>query len=436
MKKMIKRMIKTVLALLLCTGIAEGLRYILIDDSSSYTRIMMHQMYTGENIDILFAGSSHVYRAIVPEIMDKEFGTHTFNAGTSLQVMDGTLTLIKEISSHHDLKHIYLELYYAMTSKERYRDRTSMTSTYIISDYMKPSLNRINYLLNASGNEHWINSFLIARRKWSSLFDFEYISKTIRNKQTEEYRNFEYIRPENSPEYYVDRGFVANDDIADKDAAFNAKAYGKICDTVSRDSDWYRCLQEIIQLCRKQNIPLTLFITPQPEWTLIGKEDYQEYHDFIADIAREADLEFYDFNLCRNEIFDTNDHTIFKDEDHVNTEGAKKFSRLAGQFFTGKITEDIFHTSFTEKVQLENDPYYGIAGPYKDKTGARHYRIITGTCGYEYQVTEKKENGEETILLPFGTERDFVIPRKDKGTLILTYRKAGTTEEITHEIPF
>lgn len=38
-------------------------------------------------------------------------------------------------------------------------ERTLMTSTYIVSDYMKPSLNRFLYLINASTPDYWIHSF-------------------------------------------------------------------------------------------------------------------------------------------------------------------------------------------------------------------------------------------------------------------------------------
>ena len=51
-----------------------------------------------------------------------------------------------------------------------YKDRTQMTGTYIISDYMKPSYNKARFLLQASSAKHYANSFFPARRSWENFF--------------------------------------------------------------------------------------------------------------------------------------------------------------------------------------------------------------------------------------------------------------------------
>jgi D-alanyl-lipoteichoic acid acyltransferase DltB (MBOAT superfamily) len=45
---------------------------------------------------------------------------------------------------------------------------------YIISDYLPFSMNKVCYLLNASQKEHYINSFIIARRSWEKMWDMGY----------------------------------------------------------------------------------------------------------------------------------------------------------------------------------------------------------------------------------------------------------------------
>ncbi len=75
--------------------INEVLAYMVIDDSKSYTRIMMHEFYhSQENIDVLYLGSSHCYRSINPEISDKLFDKNTFNAGSSKQSFDASYALL------------------------------------------------------------------------------------------------------------------------------------------------------------------------------------------------------------------------------------------------------------------------------------------------------------------------------------------------------
>ena len=75
-----------------------------------------------------------------------------------------------------------------------------------------------------------------------------------------------------------------------------------------------------------------------PEGTLVATGDYSTYHKAIEEISNEYGIKFYDFNLCRDEIFDTNNRQLFKDEDHLNTDGAEEFSRVFCDFFMGKYT--------------------------------------------------------------------------------------------------
>ena len=152
------------------------LRYILVDDSSSYTRVMMHEMYEQEeNIDILFVGSSHCYRSLDPRITDEMFGANTFNVGTSSQQIDGSLALLREVAKTNDLDQVYLEVYYEISQMPAFEERTDMVSTYIVSDYMRPSFHKLGYLLNASSKEHYSNSFILARRNWDKMFEPGYL---------------------------------------------------------------------------------------------------------------------------------------------------------------------------------------------------------------------------------------------------------------------
>ncbi len=74
-----------------------------------------------------------------------------------------------------------------------------------------------------------------------------------------------------------------------------------------------------------------------PEGTLVATGDYSTYHKAIEEISNEYGIKFYDFNLCRDEIFDTNNRQLFKDEDHLNTDGAEEFSRVFCDFLWENI---------------------------------------------------------------------------------------------------
>lgn len=432
--KILKQLLVTACVLFLLCASASGWNYILNDDSRSYTRLTMHQLYENAGkTDTLFIGSSHCYRSFVPEVIDRGMNVHSFNAGTSSQRMDGSLALLKEAGSMNVLKQVYLEVYYAVADSQDYQERTEMTQTYIISDYMRPSLNKYQFLFSACEKEYWINGLLPARRYWNKFFEPEYIRKTIENKQNGNYRNYRFpIRPEDT-EYYKERGFVASSGTVAENVMINEKAYGRIetGDQISTDSDWYSCLQEIISYCKDNHIRLTFVISPEPEWTLAGKGNYQEYHDFIAGIAEENGIRFLDFNLCRNDVFNTNDRRLFKDTDHLNTAGAQQFSRLFSSLETGRLDEkDIFFVSYDEKIRTDSNPFYGLAGGIKVQNGKRKlYSVITGAEGYEYRIIFNDRSGNMRMVQNYNGTGKFSLSCRDTGTLNISWRKAGEKED-------
>ena len=307
------------------------LRTILVDDTTSYTRIMMHQLYEQEDqIDLLVVGSSHAYRSFVPAVMDEELGIHTFNAGSSSQGLDGSYAVIKEAYRHHNPQSIYLELYYGIAEAEEYEERTQMTATYILSDYMKPSVNKYRFLLSASDPELYIDGFIPARRNWRALFDIDYIKELAEKKRTGEYKQYKWTGSgSQNEEYYVDRGYVANDATAAPDIQETAEIIPiKKANQISAANDWYISLTEIISYCKSKDIPLTLVIAPQTTWSIdaLGQE-YLEYSNRVYSISKEYDLDFMDFNLCKPELFDRSKDEYFKDADHLNNEGAEAFTR-------------------------------------------------------------------------------------------------------------
>ena len=109
------------LILFLLAGI--GLRWLLTDDTASYTRLMMHEFYRQDNIDILFVGSSHCYVSLDPRITDEIFEANTFNAGSALQAQDASFALIREAVERYNVRQVYMEMYYLMMDNDEYRER-------------------------------------------------------------------------------------------------------------------------------------------------------------------------------------------------------------------------------------------------------------------------------------------------------------------------
>lgn len=348
--KKVKTICSILCAAVLFIGFGKILHYILVDDTSSYTRLTMHELYHAEsNIDVLFVGSSHVYQSLNPEITDKIFQRNTFNAGSSSQGMDGSLAMIKETLAYHNVKEIYLEIFFKIATAESNKERTQLTQTYIISDYMKPSVRKLQYLLQASSKDYYITGLIPFRRNWEKCFDLNFIYSLIKKKQTDDYINYRWTKNKDDKTYYVTKGFVANDAVITEEEINTTKNKTEIIEMASISDDWKNALQDIITLCKKEKIKLTLFTAPMPEFYLATQKNYSTFSEFINDIANRSELPYYDFNLCKPEYFSTQDHSLFYDYQHLNTKGAAEFSIIFSKFFTNKLSkQDLFYDR-TEK---------------------------------------------------------------------------------------
>ena len=305
--------------------IGKLLRYILVDDSTSYTRIMLHELYSqDENIDVLFLGSSHVYRSIDTKIMDRMLNCNTFNAGTSSQRLDGSYTLLKEVCKYNDIKEVYLDMYYWVMQEPDDMDEMNPVETYIISDYMRPSLNKYTYIAESTNKETWPNGYILARREWEKIFDIESVKKTIDRKRSIDYKEFKYI--ENEDEYYAGKGYVASYALYKpfEDSLEELKIMEK---GISDESSRY--LSKIISICKRKGIRLTLISVPMTSQMLSHLEDYSEYERTIKSIAETNEIEYWDFNIMENARFE--DESDFKDKHHLNKNGAEKFSVLLAE---------------------------------------------------------------------------------------------------------
>lgn len=431
---MIKRRIKIFIsiivffALLICTG--KWLRYIVTDDTDSYTRITYHEMYEQDNIDVLFVGSSHCYRSFIPEILDDELRQNTFNVGSSGQLMDGSLMLIKEAVKNNDIKHIYLEVYFGCCSDIK-KDRVQPVSTYIISDYLRPSVDKYMYLLSATNSEHYANSFIIARRNWINIFDLDYIKDVIIKKGTDAYKNYEYVTVGGGTEWYAGKGFVANNSIIDGWNYFSTAGREPI-NINNISNDWRMDINCIIDFCEKNNVPLTLIGAPMSNFLMAGIGNYDEYVDCIKEIIEDKNIDYYDFNLCREDYF-PNTSELFCDADHLNCYGAEVFSHAFAKLVNGEVEpEEMFYESYEQKMESIPTTVFGVS--YKDETledGTilRNCTIISnGKDKLEYRIVIEPLDDKPYILRDYSYDEDFSISPDEKGTCVINYRLVENIE--------
>ena len=166
--------------------------FLLTDDIHSYSRVMLSELYeqAGE-IDTLFIGSSHCYRSVDPDAVNRRLGVHSFNAGTSQQLPDGAYYMLREAGSQNELKTVYVEMFYTT-----YNNKSSSQvplACYLITDYMDPlSPNRYAYLWEMGGLAAFADLLMPARH---AIADPGELPELLRAKLTDGYEpgNYRYV---------------------------------------------------------------------------------------------------------------------------------------------------------------------------------------------------------------------------------------------------
>ncbi len=404
----------------------ELFRFLVVDDVQSYTRVTMHEFYHQDSIDVLFLGSSHSYRSLDPEITDRFFGSNTFNAGTSSQLPDGSCALLREVCGRYQPKTVYMEVYYGVVCDYD----AGPTATYVISDYMRPSWNKYEYLWESGGQEDLVHGLILARRNWQKFFDFPYMAELLQKKFTPEY--WQYAYPSYDNEYYAGKGFVYNLEEVGDGWFSSTEPFAPIGDDAigekSRES-----MEEMAKICEEEGIQLVLYSAPMPDFRLNAAGDYDSFVGQMEAFAERIGAEYVDFNLCRESYLPL-DGSCFMDDNHLNGKGAERFSQVFGEYFTGSLTkEKLFYESYQEKMEQEyHDEVLGIICAQEEGVeGSYWVDAVTAEERPVYYAVYTKPKGEEEYMLLQGPSSDstFETPNGQHGYLhICVYGDVQGTE--------
>ncbi len=353
-KLRVRQCFHVILFLIILYLLLKTADYYLYNDNT-YTRVMFHEMYHSEPIDVAFIGSSNVYRHFDPKIWDETLGMHTFNLGTSSQTPEDAYYIMKELFKSQSPRYciyginsiLFLEL-------DAYKNPVK---NYIIFDYLKPSFNKYAYGYTAFKEKSLLNGWVQATRNADKD-----LLETIKNvsdiKRTDTYQTYQYKIYEGSGEEYQGRGFVYANRQTEKGAVGKIDGYLFHDYEISESSLVY--MKRLKELCDENGTELIFVVPPLPYASMKLQEDYQEITKFYQSVADEMDVALFPFDLSRPEYLLMEDNDFY-DEAHLSGKGAERFSRTAAELVKKYMDgEEIdrnkyFYASFEEF--LDNSPW-------------------------------------------------------------------------------
>ncbi len=434
MKKGIKIIFGSFIIIGAVLAVNKVLSYALIDDVNDEVRYAMHELYEQEDIETLFLGSSHVFCGYDPGILDEIMGENTYLASTPVQKVDGSYYLLKEVLKKNDVQKVYLDMFY-----HQYRDipaergSIQMQWIYCITDNMKHNWNRTEFLLNASGCEHYIEGFLASARYGNYLLDRKRLERVVKSKRTAEYVNYE-----NAPETFYKGAMIVPGEPGNPKLIVTTDEPGMSEikeDVISAYSLKY--LDKIVKLCKEEGIRLVLVTTPFTDFYVQAIGNYDVFYEYMKAYAEINEIEYYDFNLCRTELLDM-ENADFLDFHHLSGQGAVKYSTAFADIMTSYDEAErqaLFYDSVQEKMAALSPQTFGIL--LQRSEDEENVYFIKTMANYDADVafricTLDEQGNENELIQDFSDENTVRVPQGQQTTLKITVRNKST-EEICEE---
>lgn len=268
-KKFVERIAGVLAGFAIFASITHMLDEMYVDvDGIVWYRILWHHYYEDEGkIDNLYLGSSHVYCDMDPSILDQLSGQYNFNMATPAQRLNGSYYLLREAERKNELRHVYLEMYYASNMDDRVL--SDYRRNWCNTDYMKPSINKAAYLLAIGGGDQYVNILLPFSRYRAKLGDWEYVKTELEKKKQEDYCDYRYMadsRDGNGRTTFERQGFWKTTRIYNDSRKIFSQQ--DILSGYSMGESNEKYCRKIIEYCQKKKFRLRCLYLPLTIWNL------------------------------------------------------------------------------------------------------------------------------------------------------------------------
>lgn len=400
--KIIKRILSvslTVISLFIAISILNRVYW----EEELWNHILWNSFYDQDNIDNIFIGSSHVYCGINPFMMDEINGKNNFNLAVRNLTLSGSYYLLKEADRLY---------YFPNSGLNCVSSKWAVNNEMRIIPYLKNSLVKCEYILKTLDTSYYLEALVPFVRCRSKLFDSEYIKKVKELKDSEDWNEYKRIVQDGQfVSQYMEKGYNRSNYTMESENAFfyetplDLETQGLLTD----DNSEY--MVKIIDYCRINGISLKFFIAPIYETQILSSVDYDGYYQQVSSIARNNGVELYDFNLCKTEYLDIMHPQYFRDNGHLNENGANMFTPFLWKIISDTYANNkkYFCNTYEEKISLDEPELYGIY--WKESDEGKICTFASNTeSDLQYSLLFVPEVGDNIVIHGFSLKNNLLFP--------------------------
>lgn len=295
---------------------SKFLTFALVPDTIA--RVDVHNLQTKEYEDI-FVGTSHGLNAINPEIVEKKTNRKSLNLCLPNEFLVDSYYLIREANRNKKpLRVIYqLDSSYWCTPENTGENAIYIYNQYPLSnvkiEYFKAKIMKLDFRASLTPWVYYRNCYGNAM-------------ETIKNKTTEDYREYGVNALNNETRHFTKEGFVYQEPVevsGEPDIVFWNEH------KLQEKEKYY--FDKIVKYCKENGIEFVMITTPVPEVTFEKyQEQFEKSNKYFTNLAKEYEVKYYDFNQEEIE-FDKGIDSYVDFEGHMSGEAGNKFSVLLGE---------------------------------------------------------------------------------------------------------
>ncbi|MCI9198915.1 MAG: hypothetical protein HFI03_00545 [Lachnospiraceae bacterium] len=376
----------------------------------------------GEGIDLLFIGSSRVYRTYIPSVFEEAIDgiDCVINAGTSAQPLMGTYYYLKHMLNRYTPEKVMLGIDYTsyMKSEERWRLQARM----IIDERLPWGEEKLEYFKKAFYPDEYIYFWDIYknRDRVTDTIDkaADFIGENIRIKLGKEYWNNIDIR---ETEHYAEKGFVytstglieGNVEIPDITPIWAEDNVDETC---------LEYLYKIVDLCKEKNVALYMAAAPTSLTAIYYNPGYGAADRFFSEYAESEGIPYVNLNLLRNRWEIIPDSFMY-DWNHVNGEGAERISRIYADILQRQMNgEDISEYVYDSVEQMQENILFVAGATLQIDVDDEGLMTATADSMYtkgkvvpEYRFLVSRDFGEHWSILQDYSESPVCTLQTEEG---------------------
>ncbi len=333
---------RIVFALALFILVNMAFSYVLRPYSGSGNE-MWEGFFSKDKIDMVYTGSSQCLCDINPVKVDEVTGLASYNMGTNMQSLQSSYIALKEAIKQKNISSAVVIIDQDVLEMNRSDNfRAEQCFSRNLSDNL-PLLDRIRVDAGFMTDK----DFFLKPYSLSYLFPWTYDRTSNIRLNINEKRSNQIL---DATDHRDENGFYGSDEVCDssswqatlEDAKKWSLEAGDL-HVLEKNDDNMSVVLDIADMCSQNNVTLYVITVPaRSTFTFYDYDGYIAADSYIRENLEPKGVHYYDFNFLKDEYFERLSADNYRDDSHMNTNGANAFSKVLGDVINKlKNNEDV-----------------------------------------------------------------------------------------------